>query len=160
MAKSPQRPTRNTGFKRQPDLGQLHVNKYNEAAGADKVIIVKPALEKAVSADEQVGPGRLLMLTAAGPYDLKCLGRDYDAGKTYNLGDLVVQADKVYQANQDAVTGAFDAQFWKAVADATITGIPAAVGDVVATGRYHNAISVASLLVEEDSKIDWRSQRD
>ena len=160
MAKSPQRPKRVTGFKNQPDLGLIEANKYNEAAGADKVIIVKPAVEKVVPADTPVGAGRLLMLTAAGPYILKCLGKDYVPANKYNFGDIAVSGGKVYLCNQDNTTGTFDPEKWRAVADAQVPGIPAAIGDVVATGRYHNAISVASLLVEEDSKIDWRSQRD
>lgn len=36
----------------------------------------------------------------------------YDNTKTYNTGDIVVQNEKIYKANQDNITGTFDSSKW------------------------------------------------
>ena len=36
----------------------------------------------------------------------------YDSTKTYNTGDIVIQNEKIYKANQDNITGTFDSSKW------------------------------------------------
>jgi len=159
MSKTPIRPTRS--IKRSPnqDTGEVAVEGYNEAAGAHKVIMVQPACSKATLASENVGAGRLVKLAVAGPYSLLCVGRNHDITKKYNIGDIVVNAGKVYMCNKDNTIGPFDANFFIAKANSTVAGIVAAAGDIVSTGRWHNAISVAGHLVDDDTIISWSSQR-
>ena len=84
---TPTRPKRALRKSVHPDLGMAGISKYNEAAGADKVIIVEAAIERAVLADEIVGAGKLVKVAAAGTYDLKLLGRGFDATKDYQKGE-------------------------------------------------------------------------
>lgn len=159
MSKTPIRPGRSAKGSPVQDPNKVAVEGYNEACGAHKYMEVHPACSKVVVADEIVGAGKLVKLSAAGPYSLKCLGRAYDPAKKYMFGDIAVNAGKVYISNADNVTGAFDAAKWIAKADAVVAGIVAAAGDVVSTGRWHNAISVAGHLVDDDTIISWASQR-
>ena len=153
------RPRRNHSKAVNPDYGKIELNEHNEASGSKKVMIVEPSVVRAVVADEIVGAGRYVKISAAGPYSLKCLGRDYDSGKKYQIGDIAVQGGKVYICNHDGATGAFDSDHWIAKANATVPGIPANLGDVISIGRWHNAIDVAGFLVEDDTSISWSLQR-
>ena len=159
MSKSSTRPNRSMKKGANLDLGAIDSSKYNEAAGGDKVIIIQPVIERATIANEQVGAGRLIKVAAGGTYDQKCVGRAYDSAKSYNLGDIAVNGGFVYTCQDDSVTGAFDVSKWKKVAAEIISGIPVDAGQVVPTGRWHNAISVAGFLVEDDSGIAWKNQR-
>jgi len=73
----------------------------------------------------------------------------------------VTNGGSVYLATRDNITGTFDAtDGWRKVADSTVAGIPAVVGDVVSTGRWHNSISVAGFLVDDESEIQYSRIRD
>ena len=159
MSKTATRPSRSIRKGTNQDLGGMQASKYNEAAGGDKVIIVEPVVKKPVAVDEIVGAGALVKVSSGGTYDLKCLGREYDPSRSYDLGDISVSGGKVYVCNEDRTTGAFDASKWIEKADAVISGIPVASGAVVPTGRWHNAISLAGFLVEDDTYISWNNQR-
>ena len=56
-------------------------------------------------------------------------------------------------AESKTAVGTFDSEEWTKVALALISGIPNVAGDVVTTGRWHNAISVAGFVVEDESEI-------
>jgi len=159
MSKSPSRPARSLRKSANPDLGSLTAHQHNEAAGAQKCIIVEPAIERAVIADEQVGPGRLIKISVVGPYSLKLLGKAYAPGNKYGFADIVTDGGFIYTASEDNITGAFDSDKWIKVAPDTITGIPADIGDVIPTGRWHNAIDKAGFLVEDDTHIAHNRQR-
>ncbi|HBI01515.1 MAG TPA: hypothetical protein DDY18_07810 [Flavobacterium sp.] len=154
MAKKPNRSV-NTN----QDLGAIDAIKYNDAVGADKVIVVQPTPARAYSANEPVGAGKLILI-AAGPYTLSMLGKAYDSARTYQQGDVVTQGGFVYLAMQDAITGTFDSAKWKNVAPDVIAAIPCPANSVVSTGRWHNAISVAGFLIDDDSSIEYTRIRD
>lgn len=141
------------------DLGEVELLKYNEATGATKVMIIQPDIIKTTLASEIVGAGKLVKIAAVGTYNLELNGRDYSSSSFYNRGDVVANGANVYMALEDNITGTFDATRWKEVAAKTITGIPNAAGDVVSTGKWHNAISVAGFLVEDDTDIPFISAR-
>lgn len=141
------------------DLGAIDAIKYNDPVGADKVIIVQPTPARVYSANEQVGAGKLILI-AATSYNLVMAGRDYDVARTYQQGDIAVNGGNVYLAMQDKITGTFDASKWRLVAPATISAIPCNANSVVSTGRWHNSISVAGFLVDDDSSIEYTNIRD
>jgi len=156
----PTRPSRSMRKSVHPDLGLAEINEHNEAAGAKKVIIVQPDIVAPYVANTQLGAGKLIKITAAGTYDLKLVGKAFSAASAYGIGDIVVEAGFVYMANYDIkVPKAFDAADWRKVSTEVIAGIPNAAGDVVTTGRWHNAISVAGFEVEDDTEIPFISSR-
>lgn len=137
------------------DIEHIQNSTYNHPTGTQKNMTVQPVIKSAYAADTPVEFGSLIKITAGGTYAQKCLGKAYDSGyEHYRAGSIVTNGGFVYVANQDfqsgIAAGAFDADKWTKVAPDTITGIPNAAGDVVCTGRYHNAISVAGFLVEDD----------
>lgn len=154
MAKNP-----NRGVNTKQDLGSIDAIKYNDAVGADKVIVVQPTIVRACTANEAVGAGKLILI-AAGPYSLVMTGRAYSSANQYQQGDIVVDGGNVYQCNADQVTGTFDASKWILKAPATIAAIPCPANSVVSTGRWHNSISVAGFLVDDDSSIEYTRTRD
>lgn len=141
------------------DLGAIDAMKYNDAVGADKVIIVQPTPTRAYSANEQVGAGKLILI-AATSYNLVMAGKDYNAANTYAKGDVAVNGGFVYLATQDKITGTFDASKWRQVAPSTISAIPCNANSVVSTGRWHNSISVAGFLIDDETFINYNSTRD
>jgi hypothetical protein len=154
MAKEP-----NRSVNTKQDLGSIDAIQHNDAVGAKKVIVVEPTIVRATTASENVGAGRLVKISAT-PYGLDLVGRAYDPLKTYVQGDIVTETTSVYMANQDAITGTFDASKWRKVTEKQITGIPSAVGAIVSTGRWHNAITVAGWLVDDESAIEFTRTRD
>jgi hypothetical protein len=154
MAKQPNR-IHNT----QQDLGSIDAISYNDAVGANKGILVQPTVVRAAAANEQVGAGKLILI-AAGPYNLVMAGKDYSSSNTYQRGDIAVSGGRVYMANEDRITGTFDASKWIDKAPAVITAIPCPANSVVSTGRWHNSISVAGFLVDDDSEIKLSGIRD
>lgn len=155
----PSRPTRTQKKSSHQDNGYVEILEHNGATGAKKVMVVQPDIIAPYVASTPIGAGRLIKITAAGTYNLEMIGRDYDSSKSYNIGDIVAEGTDVYMAQEDKITGAFDASKWKKVALKTITGIPNAAGDVVSTGRWHNAISVAGFEVEDDTCIPYTAVR-
>ena len=156
----PSRPSRSMRKSVHPDLGSAEINEHNEAAGAKKVMIIQPDIVAAYVADTPIGAGKLIKITAAGTYDLKCIGRAFSAASTYGAGDIAVEAGFVYMANFDIKQPkAFDAADWRKVSAEVIAGIPNAAGDVVPTGRWHNEISVAGFEAEDDTEIPFISSR-
>ena len=87
-------------------------------------------------------------------------GRAYDVAKTYKQGDIVTNGGFVYMANQDQITGAFDAAKWGKKAATTIAAIPCPANSVISTGRWHNSISVAGFIVDDESSIEYTNTRD
>jgi len=139
-------------FKMTWDMDYIQNAIYNDAAGAQKGINVQPVIKKAYAANEQVPFGSYVKITGGGVYSQVCVGKAHDPAKTYRRGDVVTEAGDVYVANQDITNAhAFAAGEWTKVAPATIAGIPNAAGDVVCTGKYHNAISVAGFLCEDET---------
>lgn len=126
---------------------------YNEAAGAQKNITVEPVVKRATIANEQVGFGAYVKVAAGTTaYGMDCLGKAHDAGATYRRGDIVTQGTDVYVANQDIRDAhAFDAGEWTKVAPKQILAIPTYGGAVVSTGKWHNAITVAGFLLDDES---------
>lgn len=154
MAKQPQR-----SISTKQDLGAVDAIKYNDAVGADKVIVVQPTVVKATLANENVGAGKLVLIAAAS-YGLDLVGRAYNSSNVYQKGDVVSETADVYLALQDGITGTFDATKWKRVAAKAIASIPCPNPSVVSTGRWHNAVTVAGFLVDDDSSIDYVRIRD
>lgn len=154
MAKEP-----NRNVKTKQDLGSIDAIQHNDAVGAKKVIMVEPTIVRATLASENVGAGRLVKIGSA-QYGLDMVGRAYNPANTYQQGDIVTNTTYVYMAQADGITGAFDASNWRKVADKTITGIHSSVGAVVSTGRWHNAITVAGFLCDDESTIEYTRIRD
>lgn len=134
----------------QIDLGTIEDIEHNKSTGARKVMIVEPVIKRAVLATDHYDFGSYVKVTGTS-YTLDCLGRAYDPLKTYNIGDIVTNGGFVYQANENNVTGAFDATKWKKVADKVIGPIPVSAGAVVSTGKWHNTVSAAGFLIDDDS---------
>lgn len=154
-SKRPQRAVSANDF----DLGSIEAHRWNDATGADKVIVVEPVVERAVIASENVGAGRLVKVTGT-TYTLDLVGRAYDSAKTYQKGDVVTSGADVYLAMQDQITGAFDATKWKKVAPKQVGPVAITAGAVVGTGRWHNTVTEAGFLVDEDSLIPHIRVRD
>jgi len=139
-------------FKMTWDMDYIQNAIYNDATGAQKGINVQPVIKKAYAANEQVAFGSYVKITGGGVYSQVCVGKAHSASSTYRRGDLVTTGGNVYIANTDITNAhAFDSDEWTKVAPATIAGIPNAVGDVVCVGKYHNAISVAGFLCEDET---------
>jgi len=154
MAKQP-----NRSVNTRQDISAIDAIQHNDAVGAKKAIIVQPTIAKTTTAGEAVGAGRLVLI-AATSYNLTMVGRDYNAAFTYQQGDVAVSGGFVYLCNADNVTGAFDSSKWVQKASATISAIPCANPSVVSTGRWHNAVSVAGFLVDDESAIEYTRIRD
>lgn len=154
-AKRPQRAVTTTDF----DLGSIAAHRWNDTTGADKVIVVEPVVKRAVLANEVVGAGQLVKVTGT-TYTLDLLGRAYDVAKTYQKGDVVTSGAVVYLAMQDQITGVFDATKWKNVAPKQVGPVTIVAGAVVGTGRWHNTVTGAGFLVDEDSQIPHIRVRD
>lgn len=157
MAVNPKEPTRSVRTKQ--DLGSIETIKYNDPAGADKVIIIEPVIKKAVLASEVVGSGKYVKVTGAS-YTLDLIGRTYDPAEKWQKGDVVAQSGDIYLAMQDNITGAFDATKWKKVAAKQIGPIAVQAGSVVCTGRWHNSVTVEGFLVDDESFINHQRVRD
>jgi hypothetical protein len=154
MAKEP-----NRSINTKQDLGAIDAIQHNDAVGAKKVMVVEATIVRATAASENVGAGRLVKLSAT-PYGLDLVGKVYAPAATYQRGDVVSETASVYLAQEDNITGTFDATKWRKVADKVIAGIPSAVGAVVSTGRWHNAVTVAGWLVDDESAIEYTRIRD
>jgi hypothetical protein len=154
MAKEP-----NRSVNTKQDLGSIDAIQHNDAVGAKKVMVVQPTPQRTCAANEAVGAGKLILI-AATSYNLVMTGRDYDTAKVYQQGDIAVNGGVVYLCQQDQVTGTFDATKWSAKAASTISAIPCANPSVVSTGRWHNSISVAGFLIDDESSIGYNRIRD
>lgn len=141
------------------DISAIDAIQHNDPVGAKKAIIVQPTVSKATLANEAVGAGKLVLIAAAS-YGLDMVGRAYSAAATYMKGDVVSETADVYLALEDNITGAFDVSKWRRVAPKAIAGIPCPNPSVVSTGRWHNAITVAGWLVDDDSSIQYTRIRD
>lgn len=141
------------------DLGAIEALKYNDAIGGIKMMVIQPVIKKAVGINEIVGAGKLVKITGTN-YTLDLLGKAYSATSKYQKGDVVTNGGFVYLCNEDNVTGAFDATKWILKADKTIGPIPINAGETVSTGRWHNSVSVAGFLVDDESEIPYVRIRD
>lgn len=150
-------PNRNVDTKQ--DLGSIDAIQHNDAVGAKKVIVVQPTPSRPYTANEPVGAGRLILI-AATSYNLIMAGRAYDPTASYQQGDIATNGGLVYLCQQDQVTGAFDATKWTSKAPDTISAIPCNANSVVSTGRWHNSISVAGFLIDDESHISYARIRD
>lgn len=154
MAKEPVRKT-NT----KQDLGAIESIVYNDPTGAKKVIVVEPAIKRAVIASEVVGSGKLVKVDGTS-YTLDLLGRAYDSAKTYQKGDVVSETADIYLAMEDNITGTFDATKWRKVAPKQIASISCVSGSIVTTGRWHNTVTTSGWLVDDGSDIPHIRIRD
>jgi len=141
------------------DIGAQESIRYNDATGADKVIIVEPAIARPVAAAEPIGSGKYVKVTGAS-YTLDALGKAYVPANTYQIGDVVENGGFIYIADKDDITGAFDATQWRKVAPKTVGPIAITAGSVVTTGRWHNTVTVAGFLVDDESDIRHFRVRD
>jgi len=127
---------------------------FNESAGAQKNFDVEPVIAAPYVAGDQVAFGSYIKI-AAGPYDVDCVGKAHDANVEYRLGDLVTSGTNVYVCSVAHKARAFDdtpdTGLWKKVAPKTITGIPVEGVSNVTVGKYHNSISVAGWLIDDES---------
>lgn len=153
----PKEPVRRTRAKQ--DLGAIDSIKYNDAAGADKVIIIEPVVKRAVGAGEGVGAGKYVKVTGT-TYTLDLVNKAYDTGKTYNRGDIVSETATIYMAQEDGITGTFDTTKWRAVAPKQVGPVAITAGSVVCTGRWHNTVTGAGFLVDDESDTMHFSVRD
>ena len=138
------------------DSASVDNSVYNEAAGGNKVIVIQPDIKGLYVANSPIGAGKLIKIAVAGTYDLVMAGKAFSAATAYKKGSVVVNTGSVYVcdiAESEKAFGAFDPEQWTKVAPATIAGIPNAAGDVISTGRWHNSISVAGFIVEDDTNI-------
>ena len=157
MAK-PKDPTRS--LRTRQDLGAIPAIQHNDAAGAQKNIDIEPAYLRTTTAGENVGPGKLVKISAT-PYDLELKDKAYSASATYQIGDIVTEAGGVYLCSTPVeIPEAFDAGKWVRKADAVVSGIVSSAGAIVSTGRWHNSVSVSGWLVDDDSQIDHIRIRD
>lgn len=154
---TPKEPIRSV--KTRQDLGGIEAISYNDAAGAKKVIVVDAPVKAAVAINEIVGNGKYVKITGTS-YTLDLLGRAYSAALMYNKGDVVTESGFVYMATEDKVTGTFDPTKWRKVADKQVGPVTVVAGTVVTTGRWHNTVSVAGFLVDDESQILLTSVRD
>ena len=141
------------------DLDIIEAAGWNDAAGAKKVMVVEPVVKKAVAGGENVGSGKLVKVTGT-TYTLDLVGRAYDSTKTYQKGDIVSNGTDIYQAMQDQITGAFDDTKWRKVAPKQVGPVTITAGAVVSTGRWHNTVTGAGFLVDDDSSIPHIRIRD
>lgn len=157
MAK-PKDPIRTTSARQ--DLGSIESISYNDAAGAKKVIVIEPVVVRAVAGGERIGAGKYVKITGTS-YTLDLVGRAYNSGATYKLGDVVSESTFIYKANVDINTPeAFDATKWRKVADKQVGPVTIVAGSVVNTGRWHNSVTTAGFLVDDDSDAIQNSVRD
>lgn len=154
MARQP-----NRSVETKQDIGAIDAIQHNDPVGAKKVITIQPTVSRTTGASEAIGAGKLVLIGAAS-YGLDMIGRVYDISLTYMKGDVISETADVYLALEDNITGTFDASKWKKVAPKSITGIPCPNPSVVSTGRWHNAITVAGWLVDDDSSIQYTRIRD
>lgn len=126
--------------------------KYNEAAGAVKQIIVEPVVKEPVTANTLIPFGAYVKVTGT-TYQLRLLGKVYDASKTYKRNDMVSQGGRVWIAQDDNITGAFDSTRWANVAPETVGPVTISAGALVCCGRYHNNVNAAGFLIDDDSEI-------
>lgn len=154
MAKQP-----NRSVNTQQDISAIDAIQHNDPTGAKKVVVVQPTPARTCGALEPVGAGKLILI-AATSYNLVLTGKAYDGAKTYQKGDIVSNGGSVYLANEDKITGTFDASKWIKKAPDTISAIPCPNPSVVSTGRWHNSISVAGFLIDDDSSIEYTRIRD
>ena len=88
------------------------------------------------------------------------LGKAYASGSNYKRGDVVTNGTDIYMANEDNVTGTFDASKWRKVAPKVIGPIAIIAGSVVSTGRWHNSVTEPGWLVDDESEIKHTNLRD
>jgi hypothetical protein len=143
------------------DLDIMSAGKWNDAAGADKVIVIEPVVVKAVTGAENIGAGKLVKVTGTA-YTLDLVGRAYSAtpNKPYQKGDIVTNTTFIYLAMQDGIKGTFDAAKWRKVITKTIGPVTITAGSVVSTGRWHNTVTANGFLVDDDSDISHQRVRD
>ena len=141
------------------DLGAIESIVYNDAAGAKKIIIVEPVVIRTVTGAENIGPGKYVKVTGTS-YTLDLVDKAYSASSQYQKGDVVTESGNVYLAQQDNITGTFDASKWSRVAIKSIGPITITAGSVVCTGRWHNTVSANGFLVDDDSFIALNRVRD
>lgn len=153
----PKDPVRRT--KARQDLGAIESIKYNDATGADKVIIIEPVVKRAVAGGEIVGAGKYVKVTGAS-YTLDLLGKVYDVAGTYQKGDVASQGADIYMALEDNITGVFDATKWRKVAPKQVGPVTIVAGSVVCTGRWHNTVTAAGFLVDDESDMKHFRVRD
>lgn len=150
-------------FEKTWDIDHIQNAIFNQYTSSQKGMQIQPVIKSAYVANTQVEFGTLIKITTAGVYSQKCVGKAYDATyKNYRRGSIVTQGGFVYIANSDfqsgVPAGTFDSSRWTKVAPDTISGIPNAAGDVVCTGKYHNAIDVAGFVVEDDISFRPKSR--
>jgi hypothetical protein len=134
------------------DLGSIFNEAYNEPSGAIKQIIVEPVVRRPVTASDLIPFGSYVKVTGT-TYQLRLLGKAYNPLKVYRKNEMVTQGGRVYIAEEDGITGTFDASKWNDVAPDIIGPITIQAGSVVCCGRFHNNVNAAGFLIDDDSEI-------
>ena len=157
MSVKPKRPQRSTHVNQ--DLGGIESIVYNDAAGAKKFIKIEPVVVRAVAGGESVGAGKYVKVTGTS-YTLDLLNKEYSASVVYQKGDVVTESGSVWLSLEDGTTGVFNEAKWNKVAAKQIGPVTIEAGAVVCTGRWHNSVTTAGFLVEDDSSIPHIRIRD
>jgi hypothetical protein len=130
---------------------------YNESAGANKVMLVEPVVIKPVSAIDALPLGSYVKVTGT-TYTLDLINKAHNPATEYNIGDLVTNGGFVYSAQERNIKGTFDASKWRLEAIKSIGPIAITAGSVVCVGPFHNTVSVAGFLVDDDSVFKAQSR--
>lgn len=138
------------------DIDYIQNAIYNQSSGSQKGMNIQPVIKEAYTANRQLPFGSYVKITAGGVYSQVCVGKAYSAAyEHYRRGDIVTTGGFIYVSNQDfqsdIAAGTFDTNRWAKVSAVSIAGIPNAAGDVVCVGKYHNSITVAGFVVDDET---------
>ena len=126
---------------------------YNEPTGSNKVMIVEPVVLSAVISTTQIPAGSYVKITGT-TYTLDLLGKAHDPSKPYARNSIVTTGGNIYVAETDIVAKAFAvADGWKLITTKTVGPVTVVAGSVVCVGKYHNCVTAAGWLVDDDSEI-------
>jgi hypothetical protein len=141
------------------DLGAIQAIAYNDAGGSMKMIMIDAPIKRAVAGGENIGAGKYIKVEDTS-YTLDLLGKAHSTSVVYKKGDIVTQTTDVYMALEDNFSGTFDASKWRKVAPKQVGPIAIVTGTVVTTGRWHNSVTTAGWLVDDESDIPYTRTRD
>ena len=126
---------------------------FNESSGSNKVMIVEPVVLSAVISTTQIPYGSYVKITGTS-YTLDLLGKAHSASIPYAKNSIVTTGGNIYAAEQDIVAKAFDVNDgWRFLATKQVGPVTVAAGAVVCVGKYHNCVTAAGFLVDDDSEI-------
>lgn len=127
---------------------------YNEPSGTNKVMIVEPVVLAPVISTTQIPFGSYVKVTGT-TYTLDLLGKAHDPLKEYKRNTVVTEGGNIYVLEADSVPAkAFDINDgWRFLITKQVGPITILAGAVVCVGKYHNCVTAAGWLVDDDSEI-------